>query len=63
MSKAEPAVLGWGDLLRSGYFARLALICTGVWLHAADALMVATLIPSILADIGGAALVAWTIAL
>ncbi len=63
MSKAEQAVLGWGDLLRSGYFARLALICTGVWLHAADALMVATLIPSILADIGGAALVAWTIAL
>ena len=63
MSKSEPAVLGWGDLIRSGYFARLALICTGVWLHAADALMVATLIPSILADIGGAELVAWTIAL
>ncbi len=63
MSKPEPEVLGWGDLVRSGYFARLALICTGVWLHAADALMVATLIPSILADIGGAELVAWTIAL
>ena len=63
MERPEPAALGWGDLLRSGYFARLALICTGVWLHAADALMVATLIPSILADIGGAALVAWTIAL
>lgn len=63
MSRPEQAVLGWGDLLRSGSFARLALICTGVWLHAADALMVATLIPSILADIGGAALVAWTIAL
>lgn len=63
MSKPVPAVLGWGDLVRSGHFARLALICTGVWLHAADALMVATLIPSILADIGGAELVAWTIAL
>lgn len=63
MSKPEPGVLGWGDLVRSGYFARLALICTGVWLHAADALMVATLIPSIIADIGGAELVAWTIAL
>lgn len=63
MSRPEQAVLGWGDLLRSGSFSRLALICTGVWLHAADALMVATLIPSILSDIGGAALVAWTIAL
>jgi MFS family permease len=63
MSKSGERLSGWSDLVRNGHFARLGLICTGVWLHAADGLMVATLIPSILADIGGAELVAWTIAL
>lgn len=35
----------------------------GVWLHAADSLVVATLLPSIVEELGGVDLVAWTFAL
>jgi MFS family permease len=34
-----------------------------VWLHAADALIVATMLPSIVGDIGGAGLVGWSVSL
>jgi len=59
----QPADTGWTALRRSGGMGRLALICFGVWLHAADSLMVATVIPDIIRDIGGAQLIAWTVAL
>ena len=39
------------------------LVSLGVWLHAADGLVVATMLPSMLPDIGGEAYVAWTVAL
>ena len=54
---------GWRAILDSGMAGRLALLCFGVWLHAADGLMVATIIPAIVSDIGGATLIAWTFAL
>jgi MFS family permease len=54
---------GWSELFQAHLFARLALVCFGVWLHAADGLLVATMIPAIVADIGGAEFIAWTIAL
>ncbi len=57
------ASAGWIEVVNSGYFGTLMLICLGVWLHAADALMVATAMPSIVADIGGAGFVAWSFAL
>lgn len=53
----------WGELLNRRYALSLVLVCLGVWLHAADSLLVATKLPSIVAEIGGAALVGWTIAL
>ena len=53
----------WGDLWRSGLFGRFVLLCLGVWLHAADSLVTATIVPAILDDIGGVAYVGWTIAL
>ena len=56
-------VHSWRALAHSELFGRLALLCFGVWLHAADGLMVATIIPAIIADIGGATLIAWTFAL
>jgi hypothetical protein len=56
-------VHGWSALVQSELFGRLALLCFGVWLHAADGLTVATIIPSIIADIGGATLIAWMFAL
>ncbi len=40
-----------------------ALAAMGVWLHAADTLVTATLAPSIVAALGGVAYINWTIAL
>jgi len=44
-------------------FGIFALIAIGVWLHAADTLVTATLVPSIVAELGGVAYINWTIAL
>src|SRR5262245_18451202 len=53
-SAAEPPPLEW---------ARVALVCLGVWLHAADALVATTVMPSAIAEIGGLPFIYWTIAL
>jgi MFS family permease len=42
---------------------RFVLLCTGVWLHAADTLVMATMVPSVVDDIGGISYVSWTISL
>lgn len=55
--------VSWRELLGSPYAASLALVCLAVWLHAADSLIVATMLPSIVAEIGGAALVGWSVSL
>jgi MFS family permease len=44
-------------------WALVALVCLGVWLHAADALVATTVMPSAIAEIGGLPLIYWTIAL
>lgn len=44
-------------------WALVALVCLGVWLHAADALVATTVMPSAIAEIGGLAYIYWTIAL
>ena len=54
------APVGWSEIINRSYASRLILVCLGVWLHAADSLIVATMLPSVVADIGGKALVAWT---
>ena len=53
----------WRDLLVAGHATPLALVCFGIWLHAADELIVATMMPAIVAEIGGAGLIAWNLAL
>jgi MFS family permease len=63
MRTGEGESEGWRTLLGRGNLARLVIVCFGVWLHAADSLLVATMMPDIVADIGGARLVAWTVAL
>lgn len=63
MSDAEQGVGGWRELRGAGTLACLVLVCFGVWLHAADGLLVATMMPRIIGDIGGARLVSWTISL
>lgn len=41
----------------------LVAACLGVWLHAADSLLVSTMIPAIVDDIGGVELIPWSFAL
>ncbi|MFT5343127.1 MAG: MFS family permease [Paracoccaceae bacterium] len=53
----------WREVLNKQYASPLLLVCLGVWLHAADGLIVATMMPDIIGDIGGEAYVAWSIAL
>lgn len=53
----------WSDLLRSGYLATLVLVCLGIWLHAGDELMVATVVPSMIGEIGGDPYIGWLTAL
>lgn len=61
-SEAE-AFVSWREFLGSSHTAALALVCLAVWLHAADALIVATMLPSIVAEVGGAGLVGWSVSL
>lgn len=53
----------WRAVLAEGRWAVLLLLCGGVWLHAADSLVVATTMPSVVAELGGIAWVGWSLAL
>lgn len=44
-------------------WAAATVLCVGVWLHAADALMAATIMPTAVRDIGGLEYIYWTVAL
>ncbi len=59
----ETEYVSWREFLGAGYGAPLVLVCLGVWLHAADSLVVATMLPAIVADIGGEAYVSWTVSI
>ncbi len=54
---------GHSGLWASGLMGRFALLGMGVWLHAADSLVTATISPAIVDDLGGVAYLNWTIAL
>ncbi len=58
-----PADATWSALWRSGLAGRFGLLCLGIWLHAADELIIATIVPAVVNDIGGLNLVGWTFAL
>ncbi|MDE3080371.1 MAG: MFS transporter [Paracoccaceae bacterium] len=55
--------LSWREFLGEASVASLSLVCMAVWIHAADSLVVATMLPRIVAEIGGAAYVGWTVSL
>ena len=63
MGKSATDAVNWGELLTRRHALSLSIVCLGVWLHAADSLLVATMMPAIVADIGGANLMSWTVAL
>ncbi len=52
----------WSDFLADGRAARMALICLGVWLNAADSLVTTTVMPSIGRQLGGYAYFSWATA-
>jgi len=60
-SSAVPAAR-WRDLVSPALAPRAALVVLGVWLNAADALVTATIMPSVARDLGGAAYYGWAIA-
>jgi MFS family permease len=62
MAEASVGANGWSDLLGEDRLPRFALICLGVWLNAADALVTATIMPSVGADLGGYAYFSWSVA-
>jgi len=62
MSPNAPPPGSWRDVLAEGRLPRFALICLGVWLNAADALVTTTLMPSVGHALGGFAYLGWATA-
>lgn len=60
---ATESFVSWKEFLSSAHAPSIVLVCLAVWLHAADGLIVATMMPSIVAEIGGAGLVGWSYSL
>lgn len=60
---AGPAEATWKDLMVGGHLPVFLVLCLGIWLHAADSLLVATVMPSAVGEIGGVPYISWTIAL
>jgi MFS family permease len=59
-SSARP---NWHALAQSGVLLRFVFLGLGIWLHAADELIISTLITDIVGDIGGIELLGWNLAL
>jgi MFS family permease len=59
MGPAGDAAPRWSAILRGGRAGTLVVLCLGIWLHAADSVMVATVLPSMIAEIGGLAWAGW----
>ena len=58
----KTAADGWGDILAQGRWPQFALLCLGSWLNAGDALVTATIMPSVGAELGGYAYFGWAVA-
>lgn len=54
-----PARVGWKEVLKPEFLPPLAVLLGGVLVHAMNVMLVATVLPSIVADVGGAELLAW----
>ena len=63
MSDLSRQTAGWRTLIAGGNATKIAVVSLGVWLHAADGLMVATMMPAIITEIGGVRLIGWNFAL
>jgi len=59
----SPERPNWKALAKSGVLLRFVFLGLGIWLHAADELIISTLITDIVNDIGGVELLGWNLAL
>jgi len=50
---------GWGALLRPEWLPGLAVVLGGILLHSMSVMLLATVLPSIVDELGGAALMSW----
>ena len=60
MSETLSSKVHWSALIREGHLPRLLVLCFGVWLYAADSTLVATVMPSVVDEIGGLPYLSWT---
>src|SRR5579875_2813127 len=58
-SPADDAPAGWAEVWGGGRGLTFAILCFGIWLNAVDALVTATVMPSVAGDVGGYAVFAW----
>ncbi len=58
MSPEAPKV-GWATLLKPEWLPLLAVLLGGVLLHSMNVMMLATVLPSVVEEVGGAALMSW----
>lgn len=63
VSTDHSAAASWKEIWQSDQFARFMVLCFGVWLHAADFALVATLLPDAVIEIGGTHLLNWNVSL
>jgi MFS family permease len=56
----DPVTDGWSALLRPAWLPAVAVLVGGVLLHSMNVLMLATVLPSVVEDVGGATLMSWT---
>lgn len=62
MYQATGGAAGWREVFAKGRGGLFGLICLGVWLNAADTLVVATLLPSVGSALGGYEAFGWATA-
>src|ERR1700676_778145 len=55
----EPSKGSWGELFRDGRGLYSSLIIGGIAMHATQILVIAIIMPTIVADIGGSAFYTW----
>lgn len=56
----EAAETGWSALLKPAWLPAVAVLVGGVLMHSMNVLMLATVLPSVVDEVGGATLVSWT---
>lgn len=56
----ETVKTGWGALLKPAWLPAISVLVGGILMHSMNVLMLATVLPSVVEDVGGAQLMSWT---